>query len=139
MRIVFDIEMPRTRVGLLTTGNGKLPLLRPLLFALVEVNLWHLNHGNFPPLYSSGVVYQPEPPGEEDWKDLVGCLRDGWGDCEDLACWRVAEYRKRGIHAVPEMYDRQIDCIRLIHVLCRLPDGRLEDPSKQLGMRGRFQ
>ena len=44
----------------------------------------------------SDVRYQLEPAGEEDWKLPQNCIRDGWGDCEDLAGWRAAGMRLSG-------------------------------------------
>lgn len=58
-------------------------------------------------------------------------MRDGYGDCEDLAAARVAELRvKAGIKAVPWLKKKG----KIWHVLVRYPDGTLEDPSRKLGM-----
>jgi hypothetical protein len=58
-------------------------------------------------------------------------------NCEDLACWRVAELRTRfGIDARPTFTSQvRPDGSHLYHILVRLPDGRIEDPSRRLGMR----
>ena len=67
-----------------------------LLQALVAANEEYLrNHPEAPMLYDSGVRYMEEPPGQEDWQDIPTCLKMRAGDCEDLACWRVAELRVR--------------------------------------------
>ena len=52
---------------------------------------------NIPRLYdtATGVRYQREPRGQEDWKDIPSIIRDHHGDCEDLACWRAAELTVR--------------------------------------------
>lgn len=92
-----------------------------------------------PILYGSGIVYQRED-GTEDWQDIYTTLEKRWGDCEDLACFRVAELRetfKR--QASPFVtYRRGPDGAFHYHalVICRSPDGvwRLEDPSRKLGM-----
>ena len=85
-------------------------------------------------LYVSGVRYQAEPPGKEDWLTAPQVLRAGFGDCEDLAGWRAAEYRVMGIPA-------RAVAIRtgpkMFHAVVQLPDGSYEDPSKRLGMKGR--
>lgn len=112
--------------------------LQILLFALVAVNEEYLrNHPEAPMLYDSGVRYMEEPPGQEDWQDIPTCLKMRAGDCEDLACWRVAELRVRyGIAAKPTF-----KCMErpnggmLYHIQVELPDGRKEDPSRVLGMR----
>ena len=55
-----------------------------------------------PLLYQSGVHYEEEPPGQEDWQDIPTTLSLGYGDCEDLCCWRAAELQVRsGIAAWP--------------------------------------
>ncbi len=57
-------------------------------------------------------------------------------NCEDLACWRAAELRVRGIRARAFFTrDRRSDGTTLYHIMVKLPDGRIEDPSRQLGMR----
>lgn len=115
------------------------------LKALTAVDLhilrYHAARGRpIPPLYQSGVFYQPEPEGQEDWNDILTCLselRQGRGsDCEDLACWLSAEYQFRGIPAHPIfVWRRMPDGGTLYHIQVMLPDGRIEDPSKRLGMR----
>jgi len=87
-----------------------------------------------PPLYRSGVRYRLEAPGTESWDTADRCLRRGWGDCEDLAAWRAAELRVSGgdprahVTIVPTSQARQW------HAVVRRGDGRLEDPSRRLGM-----
>lgn len=58
-------------------------------------------------------------------------------NCEDLACWRAAEYRVRyGINAIPTfIWKVRPNGGHLYHILVKLPDGRIEDPSRALGMR----
>lgn len=87
-----------------------------------------------PPLYRSGVRYRRETPGTESWDTADRCMRRGWGDCEDLAAWRAAELRVSGgdpgahVTIVPTSHARQW------HAVVRRGDGRLEDPSRRLGM-----
>ena len=65
-----------------------------MLEALCKVNEGHLADRPYPPLYEAGVRYQREE-GTEQWLDIPSVLEAGWGDCEDLACWRVAELRRQ--------------------------------------------
>lgn len=136
----------------------------PIILALeclAAINVWHLeNTGPYPRLYESGVFYEAERPGKEDWLDLPTLLKLGKGDCEDLACVRVAEirfYDKIDAHPVirrkwissaelrqqgypPDKIPR--DGIYLVHVLARYPDGServIECPSERLGMKGEYQ
>lgn len=111
--------------------------IRVLLRALTAIDiLWLLGHPSTPGIYESGVVYCEEPPGAEDWQDIPTCLRMGWGDCEDLACWLAAEYQVHGVDAEPFASAQKLDDgTTLYHIQVRLPDGRIEDPSRKLGMR----
>lgn len=121
-----------------------------LLESLVQVNvLWLGAHPETPTLYKSDVLYQRED-GTENWQDIPTTLRLGFGDCEDLACYRTAELRYHGINAHPFIRWRRIkkpnndrstvdpaeEGPMMYHALCRWPDGRIEDPSMALGMRG---
>ena len=94
-------------------------------------------HPETPSLYESGVQYEEEPPGQEDWQDVRTTLTLQKGDCEDLACWRAAELQVRhGIKAWPTFVWRVRPSGGLLyHIQVRWPDGRVEDPSRRLGMR----
>jgi hypothetical protein len=91
-----------------------------LMEGLCRVNQTHIRQFNefkkrglvefgYPPVYNSGLHYETEK-GTEIWPDipslLMGTMGKGvypgpWGDCEDLACYRVAELRE-----VPWHYER---------------------------------
>jgi hypothetical protein len=84
---------------------------------LVRINQTHLRQMDefkrrgliekaYPPLYVSGLHYETEK-GTEVWPDipslLTGTMGKGvypgpWGDCEDFACYRIAEYRELPWH-----------------------------------------
>ncbi len=88
-----------------------------LMEALCRVNQTHLRQfeefrkrglveRNYPSVYRSGLHYETEK-GTEIWPDipslLMGTMGKGvyagpWGDCEDLACYRVAELRELPYH-----------------------------------------
>ncbi len=105
-----------------------------LLRALLFLNEDYLReHPDTPNLYDSGVRYKREH-GTEHWKAVPQLLRDKHGDCEDLACWRAAEQRISGIECRPFLKRMVRNGFRLYHVLVQYPDGRIEDPSKKLGM-----
>lgn len=136
-----------------------------LMEALCRVNQSLLRHQDglvargltrekFPRLYAAGVHYEREPPGQEEWPDIVNILAKtgqefpgAWADCEDLSCWRVAELRESdrhiengkivggGVKARPfAKWRRGPEGQFNYHALVLLPDGRLEDPSLTLGM-----
>ena len=100
---------PRDREAMEVLVNlGDVPLLKrsrflglfikPLLDALVVVNGLFLRAHHVDPLYQSGVRYQQEPPDgkPEEFAAIPMVLSRGWGDCDDLAPWRVAELQEDG-------------------------------------------
>lgn len=92
--------------------------------------------GKIVPLYSGAIRYEREPLRRENWQSAYTTATRGKGDCEDLAAYRVAELRAKGILAFPVV--RQINP-SLRHVTVRYLDPRTkawvhEDPSKKLGM-----
>ena len=133
--------------------------LESLLLALTAGNVAYLrSHPNTPRLYRSGVVYRREPRGrvwhlpshgivfwqepkvEEIWKNIPSLYRDGYGDCEDLACALAAERTvKDGIPSRPVFRKRTFTrndgkTFRLYHIRTLRSDGVIEDPSRVLGM-----
>jgi hypothetical protein len=111
-------------------------LLEAAAEGLVETNvaLFEMAHErgvDLPPLYDSGIVYRPEPPGREWWetaRDLLDVVPDRSGDCEDLAAYRAAECRfYEDDHA-------RVVIIRTprgsFHAVVEHEDGELEDPSR---------
>ena len=123
--------------------------------ALVRINQSHIRQfrklaqmgkvpAPYPPIYRSGVHYEPEA-GTEEWLDIPniisvsgGTFKGPWGDCEDLACWRTAELREdlhNPMKAKPfAKWRRKPDGSYAYHALTLLPNGSLEDPSLVLGM-----
>ena len=112
-------------------------MVRHCLRGLVEANGVALESGILPPLYSSDVRYQEEPPDVESFIDGLTCYRRGHGDCAHLAAWRVAELQVQGEPAdiTIEFQPSQLrpGCM-LYHVQVRRADGSVEDPSVILGM-----
>lgn len=119
--------------------------LRDFLQTLTRINWRYLrDNPETPLLYHSGVRYQDEPYGVEQWKDIPTLYRDRFGDCEDLACARAAELQRAGIAAEATFKHKPIvirnprtggrENVTLFHILVRHPTGELEDPSRRLGM-----
>jgi hypothetical protein len=119
-----------------------------LMEAMCAIDLLHLRQQHYPKLYESGVVYRRED-GTENWLDIPSVIKAGWGDCEDLVFWRVAELRKDGVKAAPFAKWRRVNGVYKYHALVRrYAPGRdhfgrvinanewLEDPSRRLGMNG---
>lgn len=91
--------------------------------------------------YQAGVRYIREPADEEEWEEIGVQLAHGGADCEDLACWLAAWCQLRGVRAraVPIAQPMPLpngDTGILFHIVVLLPGGRVEDPSKKLGMIG---
>jgi hypothetical protein len=109
--------------------------LQVLLHSLVVLDLAYLRfHPETPEIYRAGVRYHREPQGYEQWLTIPCVLDQRWGDCEDLAAWRVAELRLRGIDAWPCFHWRKFKTALVYHIVVCRPDGVMEDPSRVLGM-----
>lgn len=112
---------------------------------LILALLWAraLKANPLPPLYSCRVRYQPERTDSlaEEWCDPYTVKERGFGDCDDLTIWRLAEILNEanwkltdGIGELPAW-----PCIAWqrgtgnYHVLIRHRAGdRMEDPAKIL-------
>lgn len=129
-------------IRLEATGFGRDPryyaeFVRNGLRNLTMANVWaYEQNPRLPSVYDAGVEYRREPPGNEQFKDVVSVLRDGHGDCEDLACavaaWRVV---RRGELAQPNVNWKPLGPRNwLYHITVQRPGLPDEDPSKLLGM-----
>ena len=125
-----------TNIGMAILLRGrKREDLQGAINAATMIDEHQLREGYAPPLYESGVVYRRERqhtlPGLERIQTAEEAYLIGYGDCDDLAPWRAAELRLRGIRAHAEV-------IRSpgvgYHVIVVYPSGRVEDPSARLGM-----
>ena len=143
---MYSPRMVFAGFGLLRWGARR-GVLEFLLRALVAADIaWLLEHPETPNLYDSGVFYTEEPDGQDDWLDIPECLeRHAEGraiDCEDLACWRVAELRVRfgERHAKPHITVQDLpnhagQIVTTYHMSVQREDGSLECPSTLLGMK----
>ena len=112
---------------LFAPGEGHELSQQKLLYAmeaLVRANQEELKaKPQIPLLYESGVVYQEEPKGHEDWADIPTIMRLRWGDCEDLAGWLCAELRQVwGIPCRPFLRFRKRSGNFHYHALLILPN-----------------
>ena len=109
--------------------------IKPVLEALVMVDLMYLRTHHTPFIYASGVRYQEEPRGEqEEFAAVPVILARGWGDCDDLAPWLCAYYRSLGEKARIRIQWKRTPNGKLYHVVVRRANGQIEDPSRVLGM-----
>lgn len=118
--------------------------MRHFLEGLTLANQAYLRaHPECPHPYAvAGLRWEMEPIGQEDWQSIPYILERLRADCEDLACYLVAWKRERErIPAVADFTHRDLQepttggMVSLYHIICRYPDGRIEDPSRKLGMR----
>jgi len=119
----------------------RLPLtqatLQCMLDALTDIDARYLQrHPEVAPIHQAGVRYEEEPPGQEDWQDVATTLRTRTCDCDDISPWRAAELRVRLLNARAIMKpQKKADGSSLYHILTLMPDGTVEDTSRDLGMR----
>lgn len=91
-----------------------------------------------PRLYKSGVFYKMRLAEGLTFVDLYEVIRKGYGHCQHLVGWRVAELRARDgeLDAKPAVrwrHDKRKKRM-IFHVVVRRADGSEECPSKRLGM-----
>ncbi len=115
--------------------------LRILLNALFLIDRLYLRmHPETVGIHRSGVRYEEEPSGREDWQDIPTTLARRNGDCEDLATWRAAELVEQlHVNAFPTfIWKQRATGANLYHIQTsiREPGKALvtEDPSRDLGM-----
>lgn len=112
-------------------------ILCALLKALVSINVAIMRETSVPHPYRAGLHYQREPICRycEEWRDCLEVLHKKGGDCEDLVGYYVAWYRVRGVPVVPFIKKPRVtDDVLMYHIQAQLPDGRIVDPSRVLGM-----
>jgi hypothetical protein len=83
--------------------------------------------------YHSGIV--------DEWHDIGAAMHDKVADCKGLGCWRTAELRASGEDPAAHPFkkfavidDPTVGKLLLYHIQCQRGDGRIEDPSRELGM-----
>ena len=71
---------------------------KELLDCLARIWARRMRRVPMPLLYGSGIRYQLEPNAGtfEQWKSPIQTFESGWGDCDDLTIYRVAELLARG-------------------------------------------
>ncbi len=107
--------------------------------------------GLLPGLFESGIVFQFDPDhgsGVENFVHPALVYQRGWGDCDQLCWYRVAELRSKGIKATVTISDYHDD--GGAHAQVRLPmgfktahsvstpRGAIEDPAMLLGAQNHW-
>lgn len=136
----MKIDVRMTSPALTARSDVFARAVRLLGEAAIYINRVHIATEGAPALYASGVVYQNEPTTSPDkLLSIPDILEQGWGDCLHLSCWRVAELREAGEERAALAYTWKPMVIngspgRLFHCIVRRANGKIEDPSRVLGM-----
>ncbi len=111
-------------------------VLDPMLEAVTRTNVSLLERGVVPDAdaaIAAGVVWRPEPPGDEHFDPATTVVARGWGDCDDLAPYKAASLRVRGED--PGAYARVVETHPgNYHAIVQRSDGSIDDPSAAAGM-----
>jgi hypothetical protein len=117
--------------------------LRSVLAGLIAIDMQQIRKHGLPALYRSGVRYRSihgaarcRSDARESCERFLSArqlLIERFGDCKDLACYRVAELRLLGEKAKTLQVRTPIGW----HIKVRRGDGTIEDPSVKLGMKVR--
>lgn len=102
------------------------------LEGLVALDAYLIAKHNLPPLLKTGARYQTED--KEQWRSALEVIGEGWGDCEDLAAYRCGELRAR--IGEPARLILRWTGPKTMHALVLRASGKIEDPSRALGMKG---
>ena len=115
---------------LVDLGSPSAAQVQALMEGLTMVNRVAMRESGrrWPSLLSAGVRYQRT----HEWRSAALLLRHRRGDCKDLVAYEAARLRELGCPVTI----RLTRLGSLWHTLIRLPDGRLFDPSRELGMKG---
>lgn len=127
------------------SNRERVEVARKLLRGVVAANRMLIRKGLIPPLYRANVLYKREPKGTESFVDASIVNERGHGDCAHLAAWRVAELQEALRNAIitgkvprgarmPQLRLYMRPKHKTVHVQIRHSDGRIEDPSRFLGM-----
>ena len=130
---------PILGIGIFTSKGEKsedysIGAAEAVLNGLAQANAIAWTTWNLPSLYSGHVRYQREPRGRrEHWQGIRTILKQGHADCDDLAAARAGELIASGKDTGARVHIYRTGR-RTLHAVVRRSDGRLEDPSRVLGM-----
>lgn len=118
---------------------------RAELFATVQTNVEIIRKcaqlgRPIPSIYDAGIFFCREPwAGKfEEFANILQVIERGWTDCDDACAWVCAAYWARGgewLKTGIKIYWRpktKGQAMTIYHAQVRLPDGKIEDPSRRL-------
>lgn len=114
------------------------PVLDSALESVTRLNEQLLASGSVPTFRRAlgrgkGVLWKPEPPGDEHFDHAGVVQRRGWGDCDDLAPWHAASLRATGEDPEAVAVVRRSGPTRW-HAYVERGNGTTDDPSREAGM-----
>lgn len=111
-------------------------VLDAMLEAVTRTNERLIRSGQVPTAdeaIAAGVRWKPEPPGDEHFDHAGRVIQRGWGDCDDLAPYKAATLRVKGID--PEARATVVKTgPKRWHAIVERSDGSIDDPSADAGM-----
>lgn len=114
--------------------------IRDHIMSQAEAWAEELKSNPLPPFYQCGIRYRPEPlraPCEE-WVDPYTVKQRGYGDCDDMVIWRLAEILAKSGYDPIRQGPRNAPAHPAVarkrntgryHVLIRHSNGEFEDPA----------
>lgn len=117
-----------------------------IILGLAEAWSLELRRNPLPKFDSLRIKYRPEPSDAdaEEWTDPYTTYERGYGDCDDMVIWRLAEIfvekgydprnGRKNIPAWPAIYAH--DDGERYHVAIKHRNGELEDPALKATEQG---
>jgi len=131
---------PILGIGVFTGNHSKkseeysIGAAEAVLDGLAQANALAWRTWSLPRLYGGSVRYKREPRGRrEHWQGIRAIFKQGHADCDDLAAARAGELIASGKDTGARVYIYRTGA-RTLHAVVRRSDGRIEDPSRILGM-----
>jgi len=106
--------------------------VKELLDTLIRIWGRRMQRFPLPPLYRSGIVFEPDPRAgiEEVWRPPYKTFEQGSGDCDQLVLYRGAELWASGETSVSsQCMAQRTPAGTKMHVRVRRANGLVEDPS----------
>lgn len=114
--------------------------IRDVILTYARIWARELKRRPLKPFYEYNIRYKPEPTNAkaEEWVDPYTVVKRGFGDCDDLVIFRLAQilidsgYDLDDLYAILPAWPKVAEEIGTgrYHVFIGFPDGSSEDPAK---------